>query len=115
MELSQLLHHSIPEESKCKDSKSDLSYIKNFAKIFEGLDQSLQKIAQIANKWLFSAKWVVVPEEFKNKKSLYVHYRNKIKKLMKEIEQLRKKKKGVSEKKFKRLERVSLRVFNLFF
>lgn len=106
VDFSQIMYSINPEELKSKDSKADLCYIKNFAKLFDSLENNFQKITEIANKWLFSATWLVKEKEFNEKKSYYEHYRAKNLKLVKEIEEIRKKKKVVPQKKLLRLERV---------
>lgn len=112
MDFSELMLSIIPIEKRCKDSKTDLSYIKSFSKIFDLLDESFEKLSSMASSWIFSANWVLKEDEFNQKKSYFDHYKEKNLHLIHEIEKMRKQKKKIGGKKIERLERVSK--FNLF-
>lgn len=85
----------------------DLKFLTLYAKIGESLDKSIRAITQKLKDWLADANRVIDFDSYIKAEERYVHYKNKITRLINQVEELGIAGKKISKRKKKRIERVN--------
>lgn len=98
-------------ENEWKEAESDASYVKNFAKIGSFLEKKFTKLSQGFIRWKNTAKWVIDPKEYSKICKEESHYKEKLLKLIQDIEEKREEKKIIKKKDFEKLQRVKINTF----
>lgn len=94
------------EEEMMAKTDRDLKFLTLYAKIGETLEKNIRAITLKLKDWLADANRVIDCDSFINAEHRYVHYKNKITRLVNQVEEKEIAGKHVSAKRKQRIERV---------
>lgn len=94
-----------------KKAKKDLEFLVVYSKIGENLDQSIRKLTNNLKDWLADINRILDVDNFVKIETKYIHYKEKLQRLVCEVEDIRIKGKKPSNSKIKRISRVTLQIF----
>lgn len=92
-----------------KKAQRELEFLTVYSKIGENLERSIRKITSGLKDWLADTNRILDVESFVKIETRYVHYKEKLNRLVGEVEERKINGKKTQKKKIKRIERVRFR------
>lgn len=102
----QLSNLTKEDEEILAKTERDLKFLILYAKIGESLDRNIRAITQKLKDWLADANRVIEIDDFVKAEERYVHYKNKITRLISDVEEREIAGKKISERRKRRIQRV---------
>jgi hypothetical protein len=90
-----------------KKAKRELEFLSVYSKIGENLERSIRNITSKLKDWLADTNRILDVESFVKIEQRYVHYKEKLTRLVSEVEERKLSGKKSGKKRIKRIERVS--------
>ena len=89
-----------------KKAKRELEFLSVYSKIGENLERSIRNITSKLKDWLADTNRILDVESFVKIEQRYVHYKEKLTRLVSEVEERKLSGKKSGKKRIKRIERV---------
>lgn len=106
--------NEVPEFLLTK-SKKELEFLTVYSKIGDSLEKSIRQLTSKLKDWLAKTNSLLDIDNFVKIETRYIHYKQKLAKLIQEIEDKRSKNKKSSNSEIKRVKRVSKIVCQTYF
>jgi hypothetical protein len=106
-DLYQMMHFMDSPEFLMKKAKRELEFLTVYSKIGENLERSIRKITSNLKDWLADTNRILDVESFVKIETRYVHYKEKLTRLVAEVEERKISGKKSGKKRIKRIDRVS--------
>ncbi len=89
-----------------KKAQKDLEFLTVYSKIGENLDHSIRKLTNNLKDWLADINRIIDVDNFVKIEARYIHYKEKLQRLVNEIEEIRITGKKPKSAQLKRISRV---------
>ena len=88
-------------------SKKELEFLTVYSKIGDSLEKSIRQLTSKLKDWLANTNSLLDIDNFVKIETRYIHYKQKLARLIQEVDEKRTKKKKASKSEVRRVRRVS--------
>lgn len=111
MDLFQMMHFMDSPEFLMKKAKRELEFLTVYSKIGDNIERSIRKITSNLKDWLADTNRILDVESFVKIETRYVHYKEKLTRLVAEVEERKISGKKSGKKRISRIERVNFLLY----